>query len=91
LEELFRVENIKSEMRIKIFELFKTNASPFLSHSALFTLINKDGRANSRISLQSNSKIVSFLIGIAVIWMLIKAIQKIFSKIKDNNRYKEIQ
>jgi small-conductance mechanosensitive channel len=25
-EELFRVENIKSEMRIKIFELFKTNA-----------------------------------------------------------------
>jgi small-conductance mechanosensitive channel len=24
--ELFRVENIKSEMRIKIFELFKTNA-----------------------------------------------------------------
>jgi large-conductance mechanosensitive channel len=33
-------------------------------------------------------KIVSFLIGIAVIWMLIKAIQKIFSKIKDNNRYK---
>jgi small-conductance mechanosensitive channel len=35
-------------------------------------------------------KIVSFLIGIAVIWMLIKAIQKnLFSKIKDNNnRYK---
>jgi large-conductance mechanosensitive channel len=28
-------------------------------------------------------KIVSFLIGIAVIWMLIKAIQKIFSKIKE--------
>lgn len=25
-EELFRVENIKSEMRIKIFELFKSNA-----------------------------------------------------------------
>lgn len=35
-------------------------------------------------------KIVSFFIGIAVIWMLIKAIQKnLFSKIKDNNnRYK---
>jgi hypothetical protein len=68
----------------------KPTLSPFLSHSALFTLINKDGRANSRISLQSTvGKIVSFLIGIAVIWMLIKAIQKIFSKIKDNNnRYK---
>jgi small-conductance mechanosensitive channel len=35
-------------------------------------------------------KIVSFLIGIAVIWLLINAIQKnLFSKIKDNdNRYK---
>jgi small-conductance mechanosensitive channel len=35
-------------------------------------------------------KIVSFFIGIAIIWMLIKAIQKnLFSKIKDNNnRYK---
>ncbi|MEZ7498556.1 mechanosensitive ion channel family protein [Flavobacterium sp. Arc3] len=35
-------------------------------------------------------KIVSFFIGIAVIWMLINAIQKnLFSKIKDNNnRYK---
>jgi small-conductance mechanosensitive channel len=29
-EELFRVENIKSEMRIKIFELFKTTITiPF--------------------------------------------------------------
>jgi small-conductance mechanosensitive channel len=35
-------------------------------------------------------KIVTFLIGVAVIWMLIKAVQKnLFSKIKDNdNRYK---
>lgn len=35
-------------------------------------------------------KIVTFLIGVAIIWMLIKALQKnIFSKIKDNdNRYK---
>lgn len=35
-------------------------------------------------------KIVTFLIGVAVIWMIIKAIQKnLFSKIKDNdNRYK---
>ncbi|MFT5250927.1 MAG: hypothetical protein ACI93P_002670, partial [bacterium] len=31
-------------------------------------------------------KIVSFLIGIAVIWLLINAIQKnLFSKIKDND------
>jgi small-conductance mechanosensitive channel len=35
-------------------------------------------------------KIVTFLIGVAVIWMLIKVVQKnLFSKIKDNdNRYK---
>lgn len=35
-------------------------------------------------------KIVTFLVGVALIWMLIKAIQKrLFSKIKDNdNRYK---
>jgi small-conductance mechanosensitive channel len=35
-------------------------------------------------------KIVTFLIGVAVIWMIIKAVQKnLFSKIKDNdNRYK---
>lgn len=35
-------------------------------------------------------KIVTFLIGVAIIWMLIKAVQKnLFSKIKDNdNRYK---
>jgi len=35
-------------------------------------------------------KIVTFLIGVAIIWMLIKAVQKnLFSRIKDNeNRYK---
>jgi hypothetical protein len=55
----------------------------FLSHSALFTLINKDGKQIQYLYNPTVGKIVSFLIGIAVIWMLIKAIQKnLFLKLR---------
>jgi hypothetical protein len=68
----------------------KPTLSPFPFPQRVVPLINKDGRANSRISLQSTvGKICKLSYWHAIIWMLIKLFKKIFSKIKDNNnRYK---